>query len=596
MVFALLVAACGSHAVVASRHGGNTKDSALAHQILAEQLGSLPRGVRRLGNEPNVYGASCRRRDGATARAVSSVLSADKGRVEVLVEDRVYPSGAAARRVVQPLVIKTAASCYARVVARLIRRSREASRYRVGPITVSAPKVLKAGTKALAVEISVPETFRDQHVVWCDDAVVVVQGRVVAGFSIVTPRSVLGYDARLARQLAEDTHAIENPTPTVGHFAGYHETDMIVHQLSATFTVPRIKPTASYADASTWVGAQVLGQDYLRLPFIQAGIDEDETDHQPPTDKAFWSDNAHHFYPVPLFSVRPGDKVSVSLTHARGHWIITAADGRTRRRIVTSQEGYATFTDAVWTQEDTDVGSHFYVYPRLTDVRISKLLVNGTAPAQWELSPDWMSTGHSRVSFKPTALTGDAFTVVPSIELADASQRCKQKASHQANLGAPIIDKQGPNTAVLFVDKRDNYTFFCTSEPNPPEATNALNGSDHQPAMAGPGYAAPPRDGLWVDDANGGMVCDRATKHHPSTAVGDMYGFAGSDIAGASFQFAHDPPIEAVVNRGFYIALWPYGQFPDTITVMTKSGTTVRYPVPFLRGCEPSRRRNSRQT
>jgi hypothetical protein len=75
-----------------------------------------------------------------------------------------------------------------------------------------------------------------------------------------------------------------------------------------------------------------------------------------------------------------------------------------------------------------------------------------------------------------------------------------------------------------------------------------------------------------------------------------MYGFAGSNVAGARFQFAHDPPIEAVVERGFYIALWPYGRFPNIITVKTKSGTSVRYAVPALKGCEPSRRRSSQRT
>jgi hypothetical protein len=202
--------------------------------------------------------------------------------------------------------------------------------------------------------------------------------------------------------------------PTVGHFAGYQETDAVVSQISATITVPRISPGSSYSDAGTWVGAQVLGQDYRHLPFVQVGINEDESDYQPPTDAAFWSDNAHHFNPVLLFSVKPGDRVSVSLIHAHRHWIITAVDGTTHRRIVTSQEGGATFGLGEWAQEDTDVGSYYYVYPKMTDVHISKLSINDRPPARSVLYPDWMSIGHRGAAFKPTAPTRDAFAVVPT--------------------------------------------------------------------------------------------------------------------------------------------------------------------------------------
>ncbi|MDE3132377.1 MAG: hypothetical protein KGL16_14595 [Acidobacteriota bacterium] len=212
--------------------------------------------------------------------------------------------------------------------------------------------------------------------------------------------------------MAQDADEIEHPAPTVSQDAGYQQTDTVVHEVSATLVVPRISPTSSYASAYTFVSAQVLGSS-ARLPFIQAGINEDESDRHI-TYTAYWSDNAHGAKSVPRFAVKPGDRVSVSLAHGHRHWTITFADGATRRRIVTSQEGDATFKDALWTQEDPDVGSHFYVYPKITEVRISNLSVNGVAPAQWELNPDWMSIGRSGVRFKPTALTRDAFTVAPT--------------------------------------------------------------------------------------------------------------------------------------------------------------------------------------
>jgi hypothetical protein len=63
-----------------------------------------------------------------------------------------------------------------------------------------------------------------------------------------------------------------------------------------------------------------------------------------------------------------------------------------------------------------------------------------------------------------------------------------------------------------------------------------------------------------------------------------MCGFVGSDVTGATFQFAREPPIKAVVERGFYIASWPYASWPDAVALKTTSGTTVTYHV-SPRGC-----------
>jgi Peptidase A4 family len=287
--------------------------------------------------------------------------------------------------------------------------------------------------------------------VWLDDLVVVSEGRVVAGVSVVTPVSLRGYDVRLARAMAQDAEIVEHPAATVGPDAGYEQIDAVIHHVSATLVVPRISSTSPYATAYTDVSAQVLGSS-ASLPFIQAGISEDES-HRHTTYSAYWSDNAHGLKFVPRFSVRPGDRVSVSLKHADRHWTITFVDGTTSRQIVTSQEGDATFKDALWTQQDPDAGSSYYVYPKIADVRISNLSVNGVAPAQWELQPDQMSMGRSGVKFTPTVLVGDAFTVVPA-RVAQVTQAQSPRAKTSTTATTVAALKAGARRCIEDWNKR----------------------------------------------------------------------------------------------------------------------------------------------
>jgi hypothetical protein len=356
----------------------------------------------------------------------------------------------------------------------------------------------------------------------------------------------------------------------------------------------------------------VTGQG-SNLPLIEAGVHEREEPDAPPTDQAFWTDTAREFKSVPLFSVRPGDRVSVSLTHTGSHWTITVIDGRTRRRIVTAQDGSATFGDAEWLQENPDAGSG-WVYPAMTEVHLSNLAVNGAAPTQSALDANLMSIGHSGREFKPTALARDAFTVEPiggsaaahqrPLDTADAPmsvrnapQRCQQQAprngsiSSPALLSSPIIYARGSYIAVLFVDLSADNTLFCSYEPTPYGPSNRFTDvAENQPAVPSTAPIDSPDNyegiesapaAIGIQDSQGGdATCDSP----PNPNLGEMYGFAGKDVAGATFRFAHDPPIKAVVERGFYIASWPYAAWPNAVALRTTSGTTVTRHVP-ARGC-----------
>jgi len=179
-------------------------------------------------------------------------------------------------------------------------------------------------------------------------------------------------------------------------------------------------------------------------------------------------------------------------------------------------------------------------------------------------------------------------TRFPVRVLNDLPQQCKRQAAHKSRLEPPIIYRRGSYTAVLLVDKPDNYTFFCSWEPNPylpPSDQKQFETTDEEPAVPSRHSfegieAAPPAIGI-QDGQGGDQTCDSP----PNPNIGEMYGFVGSDVAGATFHFAHEPPIKAVVARGFYIASWPYASWPDSVTLKTTFGTAVRRHVPNRGAC-----------
>jgi hypothetical protein len=79
--------------------------------------------------------------------------------------------------------------------------------------------------------------------------------------------------------------------------------------------VPRILRGSPLGHAGTWIGAQAPG---ARGPFIQIGTNDDHFSATDSSHYAFWSDTARNFTAQFLFSVKPGDDLSASLTLVRG--------------------------------------------------------------------------------------------------------------------------------------------------------------------------------------------------------------------------------------------------------------------------------------
>jgi Peptidase A4 family len=201
-----------------------------------------------------------------------------------------------------------------------------------------------------------------------------------------------------------------------GPFAGYTQIGPAVRSVSATLTVPRVSSRDNGDPASTWIGAEAVGPDGQFEPFIQVGVGEMAGDWTgsgllPPSYEAFWTDAERGDHGYALFTVHPGDRVLASITLSHRHWILSIVDGAVHRRVITTEEAGAEFQQALWIQEHPAAGDEFLPYPKVTGLRISDLLVNGTAPSRRDLSPAWMSVRD--VVFEPTALGRDAFTLLP---------------------------------------------------------------------------------------------------------------------------------------------------------------------------------------
>jgi hypothetical protein len=198
-------------AVLLASCGGHPKDSAVAHRILAKQLALLRRAERgrSLKNGGAAYSlTNCEKDAGAaTSTAVSSYLDDVAGGAQIAVEDALFPSGVFARRAVQSLGGHAAEWCRSRPL--------RLPGLHNGPVTLSAPKVVRAGTAAIADQASVVSKYLRQHHVVYVATVIVSQGRVVVVLETQTVdlrARVLGYDVYLARQFAEIAGAEQTHT------------------------------------------------------------------------------------------------------------------------------------------------------------------------------------------------------------------------------------------------------------------------------------------------------------------------------------------------------------------------------------------------
>lgn len=189
-------------------------DQALAQQTLAEQLTLLRRqypGSETRGHAGDLGAcANASKADGGgTGSAVSESLYYSDA-LELRIGVRVHPSDAAARQALAHYAIPAALSCLARYLASALRErhahpSPPRERFASAPI----------GQGALVSEVEVPFSYRGRSSMWALDDVIVREGRIIDGLSVLAPATNIRSDEHLARELAQITaRKLGQPTYT----------------------------------------------------------------------------------------------------------------------------------------------------------------------------------------------------------------------------------------------------------------------------------------------------------------------------------------------------------------------------------------------
>ncbi len=201
-------------------------------------------------------------------------------------------------------------------------------------------------------------------------------------------------------------------------FAGYIWTGQVA-SVQGSWGVPAIARSSRPGVAATWIGAESPGTNGQ---FIQIGSNEElltaSLTHHAVHGAlrgyyAFWSDVAHHYHPISLFQVSPGDVLRARMTLADGKWTLAIDDATSgaTAHLTTTDETTAAFNQAQWTQEDVTDGKNnkAFPYPRLASVTFSDIGVNGHPVTATELSSQVLSEHGTTVD--PGLFSGGSFTL-----------------------------------------------------------------------------------------------------------------------------------------------------------------------------------------
>jgi hypothetical protein len=244
---------------------------------------------------------------------------------------------------------------------------------------------------------------------------------------VVAPVFALGLVIALAFAVApivqRDPSIRRHDDAPFGAYAGYLWPGR-VSSVQGAWSVPTIATGSRTGFGTTWIG--VYGSTKLGA-FIQVGTAELRGDSRNRIAErrywAFWSNAAHHFHPVFLFSVRPNDDVTATLALAHTGWFVTIVDeiSHQRARFATTEEGTAPFADAQWAQEDpVDSTGARYAYPSLSAVAFRRLAVNGAPPSLSSIYSSWMSVND--INLAPTPLARDGFRLRPAVLTPDGTR------------------------------------------------------------------------------------------------------------------------------------------------------------------------------
>jgi hypothetical protein len=198
----------------------------------------------------------------------------------------------------------------------------------------------------------------------------------------------------------------------VGAFASYAWQGREVRSVHGEWRVPEIEEGSPCGIASTWIAAYGEGQAFIQIGTIE-GCARPARDQLPLEAEyfTFWSDTSKRYHPHPLYQVQPGDPIEATLDIRHREWRLTIVDHGTgvKSRFATREETQRPPYIAEWAQEDPERHNSEARYPRLDEVKLSDVLVNGNPPNLEDLTRNTMSIGEELLA--PTPLHDDSFAI-----------------------------------------------------------------------------------------------------------------------------------------------------------------------------------------
>jgi hypothetical protein len=190
------------------------------------------------------------------------------------------------------------------------------------------------------------------------------------------------------------------------NWAGYALTGGPYTSVAATWTVPRVTPTAGRAASAMWVGIDGAADSSL----IQAGTEQDST-YGRVRYFAWWEILPAPAVRITAFTVRPGDRITTTIgSVGPGRWRITVRDARSGSfSTVRSYRGEA--SSAEWIVEAPVVNGRLVPLAALAPATFDLASVNGVAAGLTTDSRVTLERGYTRAVPSAPDLDNDGFTV-----------------------------------------------------------------------------------------------------------------------------------------------------------------------------------------
>ncbi len=198
------------------------------------------------------------------------------------------------------------------------------------------------------------------------------------------------------------------------NFGGYSERKAGVDEISASWVVPRISPSARTGDASTWIAIEGRTGSFLQLGTEERVVTGPGPTFARPKYRGFWSDTALDFHGQPVLDVAGGDHVEASMRRVDQGWRLRLTDVTrgTAAALTVPYGGKRHFTQGDWLQEDSSSGTgcNALAYPDMTGVSLHDLRIDNVVP-DLSYARATVLEAPNGVILVPSRFRGDGFSV-----------------------------------------------------------------------------------------------------------------------------------------------------------------------------------------